>query len=97
MKPAPEHWPIHERISQMELGQYKEYSDRTIIEMTVHTVLELKREQDDIKKFLWGNGKVGLAEQVRYNTWFRKTGQWVIGVMVLSAIGAIIMHFTDKF
>jgi hypothetical protein len=69
---APEHYPIHERIKAMEVGRWKDHDSRALQEVTAEMVWKIHER-------LYGNGEVGLIEEVHDNTKFRR---WSIGVYI---------------
>jgi len=54
---------------------------------------EMKTQIKDIHVLVCGNGKVGIAEEVRRNTWFRHMAYKVLGVMGLTGVGLWVRDF----
>lgn len=90
---SSKHYPIHERIKQMNLS---EFNDRSLMELIMGNVDEVKNDVKDLQKRLYGNGETGIIEEVHNNTRFRKTAYWIVGVVFAALITVIFETFIGR-
>ena len=59
-------------------------------------VEELKTDHSQLRKFVYGNGEVGLVEKVRQIQTLKKIISWGVGILGALAIGLIFKIFTGE-
>jgi len=59
-------------------------------------VEELKQDHGQLRKFVYGNGEVGLVEKVRQIQTLKKIIGWGIGLVGALAIGLLFKIFTGE-
>jgi hypothetical protein len=54
------------------------------------TINRTAHQVGEIHRLLCGNGKVGLFESVRLNTWFRRVVFWMVGITASACIMTLV-------
>ena len=49
-------------------------------------IKDMSSKINEMHKLVCGNGKIGIAEQVRYNTWFRHIVYKLVGAGTICAL-----------
>ena len=59
-------------------------------------VEELKTDHSQLRKFVYGNGEVGLVEKVRQVQALKRVMLWVFGIIGTLAFGLLFKIFTGE-